>query len=144
MENNVKNLEMERDLRIAMLENRGAVLMGGNAPVIDHSIEFNLNDGKVFIINADTAGELIDEATEVVREYGGLPYYVMIKNTPFGVMGSVLYVSKYDEEWEMDRDELREGNYVHAYVHNYDVPEFSEFGGICYDIQEGVIVRTDI
>ena len=42
---------------------------------------------------------------------------------------ALLIVSKYEEEWRMDREELEVGRTM-AYVFNLDVPEYSEYGTI--------------
>ena len=74
---------------------------------------------------------LDDDQEKIVRdfekEYNALVYFGVRAYTNFGIMDAFLYVSDYEEEWEMDNRELKDG-YVYAYVYNYDVPEFSEIG----------------
>lgn len=53
----------------------------------------------------------------------------------------LLYVSKYKEEWQTDREDLKEG-LAFSYVYNMDCPEFSEFGSIGFAQRFGGLVRT--
>lgn len=67
---------------------------------------------------------------EFEKKTDSLVYMVIRSYTTVGKMDSYLFVSDYkNEEWEMDRDDIAHGQ-VLAYVYNYDVPEFSEFGAI--------------
>ena len=44
---------------------------------------------------------------EFEAEYEAVVYHVMKYNTEFGTQYAMLYVSKHEEEWEMDREERR-------------------------------------
>lgn len=59
----------------------------------------------------------------------------------FGELLNLLYVSNYDEEWEQDKQELKE-NYSFSYVVNLEDECFSEFGSIGYDVKCGGLIRT--
>lgn len=56
-------------------------------------------------------------------------YHVIKSFTQFGVMYSLMYVSKYEEEWQMDMEDIKNGQAV-VYVVNVDMPECSELGSI--------------
>lgn len=75
------------------------------------------------------------------EEYNALVYFVVRSYTVFGKLDSFLYVSDYQEEWEMDNADIEDG-YVMSYVHNYDAPECSEFGSIGIQERFGGLVRT--
>lgn len=85
-----------------------------------------------------------DEQKEIIKaleeEYNALAYFVIRSYTQFGKLDSILCVSDYKEEWDFDNSEIKHG-YVFAYVHNYDVPEFSEFGSIVVQERFGGLVR---
>ena len=87
---------------------------------------------------------LTDEQKKVVREfqeeYNALVYFAILSHTEFGKRTSFLYVSDYEEEWEMDNGELKDG-YVYAYVYNHDIPEYSEIGLIKVQPRFGGLVR---
>lgn len=75
------------------------------------------------------------------EEHNTLVYFVVRSYTEFGKMDALLYVSDYEEEWEMDNNDIKDG-YVLSYVYNYDIPDFSEFGSIMVQARFGGIVRT--
>lgn len=75
------------------------------------------------------------------KEYNALVYFVIRSYTQFGKLDSFLYVSDHEEEWEMDNEDLEDG-YALAYVHNYDMEDFSEFGSIGVQERFGGLIRT--
>ena len=89
---------------------------------------------------------LDDEEKKMVEEFHeeheeSLVYHVIKSYTSIGLMYSLLYVSKYEEEWEWDREDLKEGS-VLAYVVNRDMPDCSEFGSIGFRKNIGGLIRT--
>ncbi|EOW1885784.1 hypothetical protein ACNZ61_002992 [Enterococcus hirae] len=91
------------------------------------------------------------EIQEVIQNFekrtGGVVYYVLA--TPFidlnnekkiMMMYSLLYVSKYKEEWEADILDMSE-NYQIAYVYNANYPELSELGTIAFNKMNGGLQR---
>ena len=60
-------------------------------------------------------------------------YHVMKYNTEFGIQYAMLYVSKNEEEWEMDREDLNNGcGYAFVtdeYVKELGLVGFKESGG---------------
>lgn len=82
---------------------------------------------------------------KIVREfeekYDAVVYHVIHNNTEFGELYSLLYVSEYEEEWEDDRSDLKDGCPI-AYVENIDDGICSEFGSIGIRMQFGGLVRT--
>lgn len=81
--------------------------------------------------------EQLARVQEFEKEYGGLVYHV-IQNR---YMLSFLYVSKHKEEWEYDRNDLKEG-YPIAYVVNLSDESCSEFGSIGIRPCVGGLLRT--
>lgn len=75
------------------------------------------------------------------NEHNALVYHVIHDYTNIGEMYSLLFVSKYEEEWEMDLDDLDNG-YALAYVINKDMPDCSEFGNIGVRPSLGGVMRT--
>ena len=66
---------------------------------------------------------------EFEEQYNAMVYFGIRSFTEFGVMDSLLYVSDHPDEWEMDREDLKNGE-CYAYVRNLDAPELSEIGMI--------------
>jgi hypothetical protein len=89
---------------------------------------------------------LTTEQREIVKvfeeEYNALVYFAIRSYTEFGILDSFLYVSDYEEEWEMDNRDLKDG-YVYAYVYNHDCPEYSEIGLIRVQPRFGGLVRVE-
>lgn len=88
---------------------------------------------------------LNEEQEKIVKdfeeEHNALVYFVIRSYTEFGKLDALLYVSDYEEEWEMDREDIQDG-YAIAYVYNYDIPDFSEIGSIAVQGRFGGLVRV--
>ena len=104
-------------------------------------------DGTVFICDPPS-GKPIPADSDTVKEIGkleaeyGCLVYLVIRDYSFSFLDSLIIVSKYDEEWEFENDDLKDG-YLMTYTINYLNPEFSEFGSIAYvHTKHGGIVRT--
>src|SRR5574344_1543968 len=83
--------------------------------------------------------ELIDNFE---KNNEGCKVYHMIHNKfEFGECYSMLYVSSDKEEWESDKEDIKDG-YVFAWVENVDDDWCSEFGTIGMTSQFGGLVRT--
>ena len=70
---------------------------------------------------------------EFEAEYEAVVYHVMKYNTEFGTQYAMLYVSKHEEEWEMDREELKEGSgcafVTDGFIEELGLVGFKESGG---------------
>lgn len=75
------------------------------------------------------------------EEHNALVYLVVRSYTEFGKLDALLYIPDYEDEWEMDREDIKDG-YVMAYIYNYDVPYFSEIGSIVVQSRFGGLVRV--
>lgn len=88
---------------------------------------------------------LDDEQKAIVKEFeqehNALVYFATRSYTKFGKLDFFLFVSDYEEEWEMDNEDIKDG-YALAYVYNYDVPDFSEIGSIMVKERFGGLVRV--
>lgn len=88
--------------------------------------------------------ELTAKVHEFERKNNALVYHVI--HTPMRLDGEAmdmynfLYVSDYQEEWEVDNADIKEG-YVFAYVWNKTIDYFSEFGSIAVKGMFGGLVR---
>ena len=100
-------------------------------------VNLSENGGILFWLDSDQQA-IVDEFEQ---KYNALVYHVIRSFTEFGEMYALLYVSKHEEEWEYDRDDLKHG-YALAYVKNVDDDFCSEFGSIGVKQQFGGLVRT--
>lgn len=78
---------------------------------------------------------------EFEEKYEAVVYHVILNHTEFGVLLTLLFVSKYEEEWERDCNDLGNGE-VMAYVCNMTDPDMSEFGYVGVKPLMGGVVRT--
>ena len=88
---------------------------------------------------------LNDEEKEMVskfeQENNALVYLVVRSFTNLGTMDNIFYVSDYQDEWEMENEDLKD-HYAFVYVENMTAPDCSEFGSIGFKKQNGGLVRT--
>ena len=94
-----------------------------------------------FYIEEDNEPELLAKIKEFEQEYDAVVYAVTHEFTEFGELYDFLYVSKYEEEWEMQFEDLQAG-YVSAYVWNKSDEWCSEFGSIAVRSFGGGIKRV--
>ncbi len=99
----------------------------------------NLSENGGFLFWLDSEQQAI--VNEFEAEYDALVYHVIHSFTEFGELYSLLYVSKHEDEWKDDKDDLKAG-YPIAYVKNVDDDFCSEFGSIGIKQQFGGLVRT--
>ena len=85
-------------------------------------------------------GKLLKRIREWEKKTGNLVYHVIHGFYEFGECLSLLYVSKYEDEWEDDREILHEGM-TYAYVINLDNDLCSEYGSIGIQENIGGLVR---
>ena len=88
----------------------------------------------------DPSEILKQQIKEFEEKYNALVYMVVKAYTQFGILDSLLYVSQYQEEWEMDQADIKV-NYVMTYTINQTDPVCSEFGSICYKTIHGSVIR---
>jgi len=75
------------------------------------------------------------------EKYNSVVYHVIHNITEFGELLAFLYVSDSEEEWDYDKDDIKNG-YACAYVKNIDDDMCSEFGSIGIKPQFGGLART--
>lgn len=85
--------------------------------------------------------ELNAKVKEFEEEYNALVYHVIHTYTQFGELFNFLYVSDYEEEWEMDNADIEDG-YAVAYVWNKSDDWMSEIGSIVVRERFGGLVRV--
>lgn len=87
---------------------------------------------------------LNEEEQEMVKKFeeqnDAVVYHVIKSQSSIGLMYSLLYVSQYLEEWEMDNDDLGNEQAL-AYVVNVNDPQSSEFGTVGIHPTNGGLTR---
>lgn len=89
--------------------------------------------GNIDTINYDERYAMV--VKEFEETYGYVVYHVI---ESYGSI-ALLYVSDDEEDWEYQR--LFDNTYISAYVHNFEIPEFSEFGDIVVSSVGGALIR---
>ena len=88
---------------------------------------------------------LTDEEKEMVSSWEkkteNVAYFVIKNKFEFGLCYSILYVSKYEDEWNADNEDLDDG-FPFVYVENVDDNACSEYGRIGISLRYGALVRT--
>ena len=115
--------------------------------IIDDAInQFETDD--IIMVSEPPLGGLYwleDDEKKMVKEFeeenNALVYMIVRAFTQFGKMDSLLFVSDYDEEWEMDMEDIKDG-YVLSYTKNYDAPWCSEMGSIVVQPKGGGLLRV--
>lgn len=95
--------------------------------------------GGLYEFSDDT--ELVAKVKEFEEEYNALVYHVIHTFTQFGELYNFLFVSDYEEEYEMEWEDLKD-NYVFAYVWNKTDEWCSEFGTIAVQQKFGGLTRV--
>ena len=85
--------------------------------------------------------ELNAKIKKFEEDYNALVYHVIHTYTQFGELYNFLFISDYEEEWEYDIADLKDG-YVIAYVWNKSDDWCSEMGSIVVQERFGGIVRV--
>ncbi len=103
----------------------------------ENIVNMSEHGGMLYWLN-DEQKDLI---SEFEQKYNSIVYHAIHTYTEFGELISLLYVFKYEEEWQQDRDDIVEG-YPLVYVINLEDDMCSEFGSIGIKQQFGGLVRT--
>lgn len=85
--------------------------------------------------------ELCAKIWEFEKDHNARVYHVIHTYTQFGELYNFLFVSDYEEEWEMDNEDVKDG-YAIAYVWNKSDDWCSEMGGIVVQERFGGLVRV--
>ena len=105
----------------------------------DNQIFMSEMTGGVYEFNDNE--ELKAKIKAFEEEHNALVYHVIHTMTSFGELYNFLYISDYQDEWEMDNEDIKDG-YALAYVWNKTDEWCSEFGSIGVQGRFGGIVRV--
>ena len=115
--------------------------------IINDAIKHFRDDDIVMVSEPPFGGLywLEDHEKEMVRKFeeenDALVFMIVRAFTNFGKMDSLLFISDYDEEWEYDNEDIKDG-YVLTYTINHDMPDCSEMGSIVVKSVGGGLVRV--
>ena len=131
--------------RLAMLQMHPDVLKSFKKDVLYYSERSPLGGILYWLDNNPEWPKIVSDLEE---EHNILVYHATHERTEFGELLDLLYVSSYEEEWAMDRDNIREAAtqngqfFPIAYTVNLSDPLMSEFGSVGMRAVGGGLVRT--
>lgn len=86
-----------------------------------------------------------EEQQKIIKEFesrhNAVVYHCIDTYSNFGHLLNMLFVSEYEEEWEMDNDDIVHGQVI-AMVENLDDPFCSDMGSIGIKSVAGGLIRT--
>ena len=94
-----------------------------------------------YYIDEHNEPELLKKIRDFEAEYSSIVYAVTHTFTQFGELYEFLCVSKYEEEWDMTLEEIKDG-YAFSWVWNKTDEWCSEFGTIAVKSFGGGIARV--
>jgi len=124
---------------IKMMKTLG--LFGPCIKAFDRHDEVQLTEPTGGLYEFSDDAELNAKIKEFEETYNTLVYHVIHTYTQFGELYNFLFVSDYEEEWEMDIADIKDG-YVVAYVWNKSDDWCSEMGSIVVRELFGGLVRV--
>ena len=102
-------------------------------------------DETVMLCNNEEYRPVDEETAEEIRgferEHDATVFLAVRMFTVIADLDALLFVGKYEEEWESQQNDLKDG-YAMSYCINRDYPDCSEMGDIAFRItKDGAIVR---
>ena len=84
---------------------------------------------------------MMDEVRQFEQEHDATVFLAVRRHTAIGLLDALLFVGKYEEEWVLEQEDLKDG-YAMSFCFNRDYPECSEMGSIFVrTTKDGCIVR---
>ena len=113
--------------------------------MLDQPIKEFKEEGKLNLSERGMLYWLDEEQEQMVKEFeeetGGVVFHVIHDYTNIGEIYNLLFVSKHEEEWEMDIEDLKEGIAICKVV-VVSMPDCSEMGSIGVKPLWGGVART--
>lgn len=140
--NELKNkMKEEASKRLKMLDLNTNVL----SDFVNDEVIYISEHQKIMGMNAGILFGANEEQMKYIKEFeektGALVYHAILTPFSYGKCLSVLYVSKYEEEWNFEKLALRNGR-IPSYVYNLTNPNYSEAGMISIKKAAGGLIRT--
>lgn len=110
-------------------------------------VQFEKND-RVFISIRGVLRAMFDTEIEMIQKWeqetGCLVYHAIYADSGAGAMLSLLFVSKYEEDWPTERQISRDGEVMgmYGYAMNLDQDMFSDYGLLWLANDNGVFFRV--
>jgi hypothetical protein len=133
------NLSLRDEQKVEALERMKILKLHPNPIREFKSGKLNMSESGGILYHLEEEEEKIVKIFE--EKHGCVVYHLIKSFTGFGTLLALLYVGKEKEEWEQDKEDLKEG-YAFCYVENLADKWCSEFGTIGVKPQFGGVART--
>ena len=135
----------EQKTEIGQAQVTEALLRMKQLKIHENAIKEFYDSGKLNLSENGILYWLDEKEQKIIKEWekktGNMVYHVIKNYMEFGLCYSFLYVSKNNEEWERDNEELADG-FPFVYVKNVNDDWCSEYGSIGITPKWGGVVRT--
>jgi len=132
----------EAEKRLEILVNKGMVNYVLKEYQEDRTVFYSAHFGILYWLKEhNNCDEFLEKVRIFEADYDALVYHAIVTRTDFGLCLSLLYVSKSKDEWEDDRQALKE-SFPFVYVFNLDDEWCSEFGTIEITPLNGGLIRV--
>ena len=135
-----KQIEQAK-LRLNELVKQGLLEDVETAFIEDGTVYYSEHCILYWLIENNNCDNLVEVKNRIEAEYGALAYFAILSHTEFGDCLSLMLVTKYEEEWKRDLEDLKAG-YCFTWTENLDDPECSEFGSIGFKPRMGGLARV--
>ena len=115
----------------------------------DNTVYYSERQNKIFdgiLYLVKNKQVFVDIIKEFEDQRHALVYHAQLTRFNFGLCLSLLFISQYPEEWEMEQEDLKADSegimFPYSYVYNLDVPDFSDLGKIGIVAKNGGISRV--
>ena len=128
--------------RLRILVKKGLLENVETSFIEDGAVYYSERGILYWLMENNNCDGLVAVKNRIEREYGALAYFAILSHTEFGDCLSLMLVTKYEEEWARDLEDLKYG-YCFTWTENLDCPECSEFGSIGFKPHMGGLIRTE-
>lgn len=134
------NISREEKKTEAIKRMKALGLFGPCVKAFEKRDEVQLSESTGGLYEFHDNAQLNEIIKRVEQQFNCLIYHVVHSYTNFGELYSCMMVSDYEEEWEMEMEDIND-NIVFCWVENINIPEYSEMGSIAVQNRFGGLVR---
>ena len=141
--------------RLEILERKGMIgaakqlfIKKNTIPVFERTALGNIVYGTIFTLEEVNHFPEYQEYNlkEMIEEFeeknDAVVYLATTEKADFGLLIDLFYVTKYEEEWPMNIENLKNNRQL-VYTYNLTNPYFSERGTIRFSVNLGGVLRTE-
>jgi len=128
-------------LRLRELVKQGLLKDVETAFTEDGTVYYSEHGILYWLAENNNCDELVKVKNRIENKFGALVFFAIKSHTEFGTCLSLMLIGKYEEEWDQELEDLKDG-YYSTWTENLDYPDCSEFESIGFKPSMGGLVRT--